>query len=87
LGVSEAEFLTLTPRQFSARYNRWQKQQQRGDLYCGLLASVIATTAFGSEKSYTPHDFFPDLPKPKPKVMEGEEILGVLKDFQQRKKS
>lgn len=70
IGLSEAEFWGMTPVAFHYLERRYKYKLQREEYLTGLLASVIANYAFGSQAQLEPADFpLPTLkrrPKPLP---------------------
>lgn len=60
MGIADAEFWRITPRQLGLLAKRFEGRQKREDLLVGLLASVTANYSFCAPKEpLCPADFMP----------------------------
>ena len=78
MGLTDAEFWCLTPKEYSYLVKRFGQEQERYDRRAALVSSVIANVNRNTKKRkrpYTVQDFMPRAGKKKSKKMTNNELL------------
>ena len=86
LGLTDAEFRALTPREFDALTQRLVLSQRREDFRAGLVAASIYNAMSGGKKGrrpFQPWDFFPAT-KPPPAVKSAAQLEADVIAFVRR---
>ena len=86
LGLTDAEFRHLTPREFDALTQRHVLAQRREDFRAGLVAASIYNAMSGGKKGrrpFQPWDFFPAT-KPPPAVKSAAQLEAEVVAFVKR---
>lgn len=80
LGLTDEEWLEMTPRQLQALRKRQVEIFQRQELLVGILASTTANYSFcRPETPIQPSEFMlHPLPKPKPQPLRGETLMAMV---------
>ena len=81
LGLSEAEFRELTPRQYYVLMDAHQERVRHSEMLAGIIASTVANWSGRASKHLKPSTFMPSMGDEKPPAKQRTNRKQVANDL------